>query len=86
MNPKILKTLTVVAVVSETIDRLAYDSETKTCWVKFKNGSVYEYKAMDPGIWKAWISSDSIGRFFGKYVRKTHEWRCVTGDKLTFTL
>lgn len=86
MNTKILKTLTVVAVASKTIDRLAYDSETKTCWVKFKDGTVYENKDMDPGVWKAWISSDSIGRFFNKYVRKTHEYRRVSGDQLTFTL
>lgn len=54
----------VVAVTSEAIASLRYDSITETLFLTFVNGGTYFYRAVPGDVFEAFKAADSKGRFF----------------------
>ena len=58
-------------VESSQVKAIGYDVATKTLACQFAHGlgSIYHYPNVEPETYKAFIGSESIGKFFGKHVK-----------------
>lgn len=59
---------------SSNIAKAQYEKETKTLMIEFKNGSRYLYKNVPEDVWKSYQGTDSVGKFFYKYIREKYEY------------
>jgi len=52
------------AVISSWIADLSYDEDTNSAWMTTSTGSSYEIPGMDYEDYKAWLDSDSKGKWW----------------------
>jgi hypothetical protein len=52
-----------ISVVSSTIEALAYSESSSTLYIKFNNGSEYEYYNVPMSVYEDFLNADSKGRF-----------------------
>lgn len=59
-------------VESSQVKAIGYDEETKTLAVVFTRGTgaIYHYPDVEPEMHKAFMTSESIGNFFGKNIKQ----------------
>lgn len=62
-------------VESSNIRSMGYDKASKQLRVQFTNGGLFQYKEVLPELVSELKKSESIGSFFSKHIRTTHE--CV---------
>jgi hypothetical protein len=62
-------------VSSSQIDAVGYDPATKTMEVEFSTGAVYEYYEVSPEVHKSFVTSSSVGRYFGSAIRDNYEFK-----------
>lgn len=60
--------------MSEAIDDISYDENTKEMRVVFKTGRIYVYFDVPADAYEAFASADSLGRHFNTYVRDAYDW------------
>ena len=56
-------------VESSNIEGVSYSEGTETVYVKFKNGTVYEYEGVPISIYLDLMESDSKGKFFNSNIK-----------------
>ncbi len=57
-------------VQSSQVKAIGYDAATQTLAVQFTRGAgaIYHYPGVTPELHAAFVSSESIGKFFGKHI------------------
>jgi hypothetical protein len=65
-------------VDSSAIRKIGYDSKKRQLFVEFKDsGEVYEYSNVSHEIYDDFVTADSKGRYFMRYVRDRYPYRRV---------
>lgn len=66
------RAIPLTPVQSGQVKAVGYDSATKTLAVTFARGAgaVYHYPNVEPETHAAFISAESIGKFFGAHIQK----------------
>ena len=67
----------LVPVDSSNLDAVGYDESTQTLTVRFKNGSMYEYLDVPPGVFEALVASASKGSFFNQQIKGVYRFARV---------
>jgi hypothetical protein len=52
---------------------IGYQELTQTLEIEFKSGEIWQYRAVPQAIHIAMMNSESIGRFFQKYIKGNFE-------------
>lgn len=60
---------------SSTIDRIAYEGETCTLSISFRDTGIYLYRDVPGIIFEAFCQTASAGRFFNEHIK--NRFRCV---------
>lgn len=55
-------------VVSSNVRSVGYVADTRTLYVRFRSGSVYDYEDVGPEVWEGLLSATSPGSFLNRYV------------------
>jgi hypothetical protein len=58
-----------IALDSSTLASAGYLERTSTLEVEFRNGAVYRYFAVPPGVFEALLAAESKGAYFGRFIR-----------------
>lgn len=61
-----------VPVDSSNVERLAYDEQTSTLVVLFKNGGLYSYNGVDMEVFTSMQFADSVGSFLNKVIKAVY--------------
>jgi hypothetical protein len=56
-------------VESSQLVSVGYDPSKEILEIEFKGGDVYQYSAVSPENYNAFITADSLGRHFGRNIR-----------------
>jgi hypothetical protein len=48
---------------------IGYQELTQTLEIEFRSGEIWQYRPVPPAIYIAMMNSDSIGKFFQKYIK-----------------
>lgn len=65
------------AVESSSLDSVGYDRASRVMEVEFKNGGVYQYFGVAPGVHRRLMDAASKGRYFARAVRSEYPYRRV---------
>lgn len=65
----------MLPVASTSIRSIGYEVSTKTLYIQFNNGFMYEYKNLPPIVYAALMNADSIGAFFNRTIRGKYPYR-----------
>lgn len=62
----------LVPVTSNQVKAIGYDEATKTLAVQFTRGTgaIYHYPNVEPETHTAFMTSESIGKFFGAHIKQ----------------
>lgn len=66
---------------SSVIKEIAYNSVTHNMRVIFKSGSVYIYEFVPENVFNEFITSESLGKYFGIYIKNRYIYKNVTPEK-----
>ena len=66
-------------VKSSNVHSVGYEPETKSLFVCFHGGSLYQYHNVPLAIHAAMMNADSVGRFFNSMVKPNYKFRLVSG-------
>lgn len=61
-------------VDSSNVDSVAYDEETHTLAVQFKNGGLYSYSDVELDIYTDLVHAESVGQYFARMVRNRYDY------------
>jgi hypothetical protein len=61
------------AVTSSNVASIGYDYDKKILYVRFKDGSLYEYPNKSAQTYSSFLDSSSKGKFVWKFLRGTGE-------------
>ena len=64
-NPKLVWT----DVDSSNVESVAYDGETKTLAIKYVNGGLYSYDAVDMQVYTDLVHAESVGKFLNQQIK-----------------
>lgn len=56
---------------------IGYQELTQTLEIEFKSGEIWQYKGVPSAIHIAMMNSDSLGKFFQKYIKNNFEEKRV---------
>lgn len=59
-----------VPVDSSTLSEVAYNEDSSTLSVRFKNGGEYEYSGVPASIYRDLLAAPSAGKYFDMHVKK----------------
>jgi hypothetical protein len=62
-----------LTVDSTSIAEVGYDVDTETMEVKFKFGTVYQYKNVPQNVFRSLLTAESVGSYFTEQVKGTYE-------------
>jgi hypothetical protein len=65
------------AVGSSTVASMGYDEPSETLEVEFRNGTIYQYYNVSPGIWEQLQTAPSKGQFINAYLRNAYPYSRV---------
>ena len=54
---------------SAHIEKLTYDPDSETLWVRFKDGSADGYAGVPPNVFAAMTRAPSVGSYFHRVIR-----------------
>lgn len=64
-------------VASSQIASVGYDPKTETLEIEFPNGAVYSYSDCVPSVHERLMEAESIGKFFGQYIKISLEYKKI---------
>jgi len=67
--------ITEQEVVSSQFKKVKYDSEYKILIITFNNDKRYEYKDVPQSTFDGLMSADSLGSYFGKFIKGHFDYR-----------
>ena len=59
----------MIAVSSSNVESIGFDSSTETLFVRFLNGSLYEYKNVPIMVYEQLIAAPSIGSYMHRNIK-----------------
>ena len=62
------------SVSSSTIERVAYDRQTMTLSVEFKNGTVYQYFDVPEYVFSEFIAAGSPGQYLAQNIKRAYRY------------
>ena len=65
------------AVVSGNISEVGYHEGSQTLEVLFRNGRMYQYFDVPPGIYQELVRSKSCGRYLSRHVKGKYRYARV---------
>jgi hypothetical protein len=80
---------THVHVTSSNIESVAFDAETETMEVRFKNGGLYHYSQVTPKMYHLLFVAESKGRYLNEFIKphcpvtKIEDARAKESDEVT---
>lgn len=63
----------MVAIASDAMDAMKYDSVMEVLTIQFKNGTVYEYLGVPQDVYDQFLSAESMGAFFTETIKPNYE-------------
>lgn len=64
---------------SSCFSEIGYDSDWEVLVVRFRDsGSVYTCSNFSKGGWSKFVSADSLGRWFNKYIKGEYEYERIS--------
>jgi hypothetical protein len=66
-------------IASSNLAAMGYDPERQRLAVQFKNGSIFYYADIDPGLALEMYAAESRGRFYSERIKGKYTGRRVTG-------
>lgn len=67
-----------VSVASSDLVSVGYDAASGTLEVEFKDGSVYQYFGVPPGVFEQLLGASSKGSFFARHIKKRFRFSRVS--------
>ena len=58
-----------VSVVSSVFSDVAYDDDRRRLYLKFHGGRIWRYFEFPPHQYVEFLAAESLGKYFGKYIR-----------------
>lgn len=68
-----VKTIDYTDVESSSVRRIAYDPQSKTLHIEYRNGGVYAYHNVLEKHYTALMNAKSIGSHIAKHVKPNHK-------------
>lgn len=65
------------AVASSVLASLAYDEDSMTLEIEFKNGAVYQYSGVDSEVFALLAAATSKGQYFDEAIKTKYPCRRV---------
>lgn len=59
---------------SSHVEAIKYEPEERSVYVKFNDGSVYQYMNVPESVWEELLASGSKGRFINIVLRRGYEY------------
>jgi len=85
LGKKIIHVDTLTKTESSNVASLAYQDKTKTAFVTFKNGSLYEYKNVDVEDFNALMDAESVGQHLNRvFLKKGFEYEKLENTELSY--
>lgn len=73
-EPILIKTIIQVSELIKTkssnVDTVAYDAESETAFITFKNGTLYKYEGVSSEEFDALKNAESVGSYLGRVFLK----------------
>jgi hypothetical protein len=66
-----------VRVSSSNIVSIGYEADTQTLEVEFRDGAVYEYEGVPPGVHSEFMGAASQGAYLHRHIRDRYPYRRV---------
>lgn len=63
----------VIKVSSSNIAQVGYDDAIRELTVEFHSGKTWKYQNVYPETFKGLVHADSIGGYFGKFIKPHHK-------------
>ena len=73
-DENVTKNFPLTKVDSSQIDATGYDKENQLLYIRFSQGNLYVYYNVVEYIFEGFLSSDSKGNYFGKYIRNNYKY------------
>jgi len=70
---------------SSVIKEIAYNSETHNMRITFKSGSIYVYESVPENVFNEFITSESLGKYFGMYIKNRYFYKNIVAAASTYT-
>jgi hypothetical protein len=67
----------MISVSSSNVESIGYDESTELLYVKFLNGSIYEYKNVPKMIYEQLLAAPSIGSYMHRNVKGLYPYEKV---------
>ena len=74
-----LPRMNTVAVESSALAQVAYDNQDAILRVEFRDGAVYQYLGVPPGIYEDLLRADSKGAYFNDHIRSLFPYAILRG-------
>jgi hypothetical protein len=74
-SPEIVSRIRRVPVQSTALASVGYSKRLRALEIEFRNGAVYRYLGIEPGVYDALVKAPSKTRFYDKNIR--HKYRSV---------
>jgi hypothetical protein len=72
-----MKDVEMQSVVSEHLDSVGYDEESKTMTIDFTDGSTYEYRGVTKDAFDNLVDASSVGDHFRRYFKGKYAYTKV---------
>jgi hypothetical protein len=66
-----------VAVSSTNIASIGYDASASTLELEFRDGAVYQYNGLPPGVHSGLMGAASHGTYLHRYIRDRYAYRRI---------
>jgi hypothetical protein len=70
----------LIPVESSNLDRVGYDTDTKTLRVLFKNGRTYDYTGVPAVMFGQLLAAESVGKFLNGSIKPHYAVTEVKAD------
>ena len=67
-------------VNSSNISQVGYDESIQILIIKFKNGTMYEYSDVPLEVYRNFIQSQSLGKFFTSFIRGVYAYKIISPE------
>lgn len=67
----------LIPVKSSNIKAVGYDKVLRILFVQFYSGGTYEYPEVPKLVYENFVSSESCGKFFHKYIKTVYTARIL---------
>jgi hypothetical protein len=74
---EVLKLVEWKAVESSLFTSVAYRSDVRQLYLRFRDGDIYRYFDFPVQVYEAFLAAESKGRYFGRHIRNAFRYEQV---------